>query len=113
MGKKLVWNEALEAYDRDLDLLEVTRNEYIQFLKQTLADVAARVKALSGGAFELTIWADKELDSQVKPIAEWRPQGVHELGGLVVQVYPGASEGVPGSCCVWLWLDAGATFPAS
>lgn len=28
-----------------------------------------------------------------------------------MQVYPGASRGVPGSCCVWLWLDAGPTNP--
>ncbi|WP_437301104.1 hypothetical protein [Sorangium sp. So ce426] len=111
MGKKLVWNEALAAYDRDLDVLEATQHDYVQFLKQTLADVAERVEALSSGAFELTIWADKELDSLVEPIAEWRPKDLGELGGLVVQVYPGASRGVPGSCCVWLWLDAGATIP--
>lgn len=112
MARKIAWNEALEAYNVDLDVLEMTRNDYIRFVSQTTDDVAERVKALSGGKIDPCVRPEKELDSQLDPIVEWWPEGTRGLGGLGVQAFPVAGRShTSGAFFVELWLDTDSPVP--
>lgn len=112
MAKRIVWNEALAAYDRDLDVLETIRNDYLQFGEQTVAAVVGRVKSLSGGKMTPRIWGSEDMDSDLDCIAEWRPDAPRAIGGLVVHAYSNAGAGgAPGSFTIELWLDVGAAVP--
>lgn len=112
MTKRIAWNEALAAFDRDLDVLETIRADYILFSAQTVADVVNRVKGLSGGRIVPRIWAAEEKYSDLDCIAEWRPDAPRSIGGLVVHSYSSAGAGgAPGSFTIELWLDAEAAVP--
>lgn len=112
MAKRIVWNEALAAYDCDLDVLETIRTDYIQFAEQTVVDVASRVKSLSGGQIAPRIWTREEKYADFDCIAEWKPVALRAIGGLCVHAFSSAGAGgAPGSFTIELWLDASAAVP--
>lgn len=103
---KIVWNVALAAYDRDLDVLESTRHDYGEFLRQTLQEVEALVGKRLGGSILVEKWED---DAGVGPhpyILDWKFPGPRGVAGLGVQAMPSiACGGAPGTFLVLLWLD--------
>jgi hypothetical protein len=112
MAKRIVWSEALAAYDRDRDVLEAIRTDYIQFAEQTVADVAGRVKSLSGGKITPHIWTAEEKEADFDCVAEWEPVAPRAIGGLGVRAFLNAGDGgAPGSFTIELWLDARAAVP--
>lgn len=106
---KIIWNEALAAYDHDLDVLEATRHEYGRFIEHTLKRTTDLVNARLKEPTTFKILLDDEEVGPHPYLAEGRLLGPLSIAGLVVQIIPSSScGGTPGAFLACLYLDRSA-----
>ena len=97
------WNEALAAYDRELDVLTALGVEYESFLEATCDEVVRRLSLPYGGSLDADVMYEED------EVGKWWV--VHTSGhGLEVRIWPAAPWGGPaGVFRVGVFFNSNAT----